>query len=215
MSNKNVLHEIADVVVLLTVDNTKKDYMLYQFEKLNITSTVFWGILGKDIEYLCPPDAVKKFGLAAMGNCASYRQIMARYRNTKAIALFEDNVILTDDFNFRLKTFLENVPKNWDMLYLCGNHIENPKFISEGIYKLSATYGILGVIIRNTIYNQIEDLLNKFWVPFDCITKDIQCGAEAYCIDPHIVYTYLHYSIGQKKLVFYKTPSPSLFNNKI
>ena len=68
----------------------------------------------------------------------AYKQISDKYDNG---LIFEDDVILSDNFTDILSKYITQLPKNYDMLFIgdgCNLHIENHKLISnQNIYEKS------------------------------------------------------------------------------
>ena len=49
----------------------------------------------------------------------------AKERGFKNILILEDDVIFNDNFDDLFNSYINQVPNNWDMLYLSGNHNEH------------------------------------------------------------------------------------------
>jgi hypothetical protein len=207
----SILHTIVDHVVLLSMDVIKTRHMHTQFFNLGITEELFHAIPGKNIAHLHSPESIETHGINALGSQESYKRIMKKYYNSKAIALFEDDLILVDDFNEHLEIFLNEVPKTWDMLYFSGNHIKNPQFITKNVYRIFATWGVLGVIINKRIYDKINNYNENYSLPFDCSLHDLQRETETYCINPHVCYPYPSFSVVQQHFQYYNFFSPAMF----
>ena len=60
-------------------------------------------------------------------------------RNLKRIMIFEDDVYFTGDPNTRLEGVVQYMPKQWDMVYLGGNHVR-PLIKSGPIWKCTRTF---------------------------------------------------------------------------
>lgn len=206
----SILHTIVDHVVLLSMEKEKIRHMNEQFSHLGISAKLFVGIAGKDVQHLYPSAAAIEHGVNALGNLESFKTIMKQYQDSKAIALFEDETILVHDFNEHLKTFMQEVPKTWDMIYFSANHIYKPERITENVYRIMGSWGIHGVILNKKVYDKVIKMANKVAAPFDVVLHDLQYETEAYCINPHISYPYPSYSSVQQSFSFYNFPSPNM-----
>jgi GR25 family glycosyltransferase involved in LPS biosynthesis len=189
--------------------------MNIQFNKLGITAELFPAIAGKDVEHMYPAEDITRHGLNAFGCLESYKRIIRKYYHSRAVALFEDDLILVDDFNEHLEGFLEAVPKDWDMLYLAGAHTDQdgyrPVRICKNVYKVISAFGVHGVIINKRIYDRIIVMYDRFPAPFDALLRDLQKGMNVYCINPHICYNYPTHSTVQNQFMLHHYPSPMFY----
>jgi hypothetical protein len=108
-----------------------------------------------------PEDSVKigESGAAAVLACAkSHTSLLcfAKEREYEYAMIFEDDVILCDNFNERVKE-IEKLNFEWDMFYL-GAHWGKPEDVSEmryGLYRMNNVGGTYAYIIRNTVYDYV------------------------------------------------------------
>jgi GR25 family glycosyltransferase involved in LPS biosynthesis len=118
----------------------RKQIILSQFEKYNITDYEFIEI---DRDELYNHD-ISMFQ-SNYDNCQiaislshfyAYKQISDKYYNG---LIFEDDVILSDNFTDILNKYITQLPENYDMLFIgdgCNLHIEEHKLIpNKNIYE--------------------------------------------------------------------------------
>ncbi len=118
----------------------RKQSILSQFEKHNITDYEFIEI---DRDELHNHD-ISMFQ-SGYDNCQiaislshfyAYKQISEKYYNG---LIFEDDVILSDNFTDILNKYITQLPEDYDMLFIgngCNLHIENDKLIpNKNIYE--------------------------------------------------------------------------------
>jgi len=118
----------------------RKQFILSQFEKHNITDYEFIEI---DRDELHNHD-ISMFQ-SNYDNCQiaislshfyAYKQISEKYYNG---LIFEDDVILSDNFTDILNKYITQLPEDYDMLFIgdgCNLHIENDKLIpNKNIYE--------------------------------------------------------------------------------
>lgn len=112
------------------------------------------------------------------GNILSQRALIQKAIDNK----WESLLILEDDFQFyepnrptkvpwtpkeRVQEYLENIPKNWDMIYFGGNHQSPLVPIDNLIGRCSYTLTAHAVGIRNTMYEHILYNTRNLNVPID------------------------------------------------
>lgn len=112
----------------------RKKHIIEQFEKHNITDYEFIERFNK--EDLCVRDRLP-FDYSLQESMISiinkhfyaYKQISKHYDSG---LIFEDDVILSDDFVEKLNKYMTEIPDDYDMLFIgdgCGFHIEKDKLI--------------------------------------------------------------------------------------
>lgn len=90
---------------------------------------------------LVHPPGWWKQGGGAWGCYRSHLRMIEFALNSgiSSILLLEDDALLVPDFKTRVAEFLRNVPEDWDMLYLGGQHLHinqhPPKRINEWVYQ--------------------------------------------------------------------------------
>ena len=107
----------------------RKKHILEQFEKYNIINFEF--IEKYDKDEITENDSIifnstyKKSTMSLhLKHNYVYKQIAENYDNA---LIFEDDVILSDNFLNKLNNYMYQLPKDWDMLFIgdgCGLHIE-------------------------------------------------------------------------------------------
>ena len=79
------------------------------------------------------------------------------------ILIFEDDCTFAEDFEEKYTAFLEEVPDNWDMLYLGAQHIAIPEQVSDNVLKLVNSVCGHAVIYKNSIR---QELINWYRQPY-------------------------------------------------
>jgi len=109
-------------------------------------------------------------------------------KNSKTIAIFEDDIILCGDFEKRLEYFLETVPSTWEMLYLGLNLLNCPKttFINRYVQKVSKAFGRFAIIVNNNrgLFERIINLSKDENGSIDSFYNAAQ--PEAYSFIPYL-----------------------------
>ena len=115
--------------------------------------------------------------------------IMAKEKNYEHVMIFEDDVTFHNDFKNLSDKFLTDIKsklKDWDMIYFGVNNITKPIKVSDNINKLTKAYSAHCMIIRNTMYDEILNLIeiegkNK---EIDVIYGEMHKYTNSYCSNP-------------------------------
>ncbi len=105
--------------------------------------------------------------------------------NYKNVIIIEDDCVFSPEIN-KHKLYLDNLPNDWDMFYLGGNHNTHegtspPISVNDYYTKLHRTYTTHFVAIKNTVFDHIEAILEKFKEPLDVSYVRIQNIFNVYC----------------------------------
>lgn len=113
----------------------------------------------------------------------------AKEKKYKNILLIEDDIEFTDEIK-NIKEYIDELPKNWDMLWFGANHNIHAgnkiNLISEKIIKCNYTYSTHCVAINNSVYDLLINLLVKKEKPVDVYYSDIQNNHNCYSFYPSI-----------------------------
>uniref|UniRef100_A0A6C0JLR6 Glycosyl transferase family 25 domain-containing protein n=1 Tax=viral metagenome TaxID=1070528 RepID=A0A6C0JLR6_9ZZZZ len=111
----------------------RKVHILEQFKKYNITDYEFIEIdrdelYNQDISMFQTNFSNSQIAIS-LSHFYAYKQIRDKYKHG---LIFEDDIILSDDFINIFKKYISQLPINYDMLFLgdgCNLHIEKDKLI--------------------------------------------------------------------------------------
>lgn len=131
----------------------------------------------------------------------------ARIQNYEKILILEDDCIFEDEI-INVDSYFEKLPRDWDMLYMGGNHnthmgIPPPSIINDKISKLHMTYSTHLIGIKNTVYNKIINLLLEYKNPLDVCYVSIQKQNSVYSFYPAIAKQLVDYSNIQNTITDY------------
>jgi hypothetical protein len=92
----------------------------------------------------------------------------AKANNYDKVLIFEDDVELHPEFNNLASEFLQEVPDNWDMLYLGANTVRNKSVnVSARVNLANSLLGGHAYAVRNTVYDKLIYLLENEPYPVD------------------------------------------------
>lgn len=130
-------------------------------------------------------------GGGAWGCMQSHRHILEKaiMDGIKSVMVLEDDFVLCDDFEYKVKKFLTEVPKDWEQLMLGGQHLSNPKGIKSGIVKCincqrTHAYAIRGKFLKE-LYAKWHSSHSK--VHCDWIMGPLQAQFKVYAPDPFLI----------------------------
>lgn len=199
-----------DRIFILTLPQSKArlDKLAAQLNLFGLDYEVFYGVQGKDIKFRYECDNLNN------GCTASHAQVIQRalIMGLENCLVLEDDCELCDDFPKRLHEL--QLPKDWDLCYLGGTHIEKPVKITDDLYRCSNTLTTHAYIIKNTfmqagIMNTLSLVLSNrvggFLQPVDCYFVDLQKEKmyNFYVVNPPMAWQRSSYSEIQKKQVSY------------
>jgi GR25 family glycosyltransferase involved in LPS biosynthesis len=122
------------------------------------------------------------------------------------ILILEDDVIFNENFEILFNNYISQVPDEWDMLYLSGNHNEHVGFtknmISDNVIKCYMTYSTHSFAIKSTVYDLIISYLtNNQTKPVDVLYTNIQKMCNAYSLWPGLTTQRVGFSDIENKFV--------------
>jgi len=108
----------------------------------------------------------------------------------------EDDITVKENFLEEFDKATEQVPSDWDVLYLGGNHLfgQNLKKVNENVYRCEYTYCVHGVIFRDTVFDRYIHSLTDILTPCDVHYAESHSEINAYVICPHLIYQGNSYS---------------------
>jgi hypothetical protein len=113
----------------------------------------------------------------------------AKELGLKNYLVFEDDVQFHKDFKKLFDKFYNQVPTDWDMIYFGGNNVvDRPLKVSENIVKIFNTYTTHSLVVKNTMYDVIIEILPGLKKPIDVYYADLQKSFNCYCFSPRIVW---------------------------
>ena len=135
----------------------------------------------------------------AFGYIDTYIRILkdAKLKGYQSILIFEDDVLLSLDFNEQLKSFCSTLPETWKFINLGASQynwdsVNIEKACLQGFYrpKQLDTCGSFAIAIRSTIFDELIQLQSHFEAPFDHIPLGEiynKYASDCFVIYPNIV----------------------------
>lgn len=85
----------------------------------------------------------------------------AKSKNWNCVMIFEDDAVFVPDFNEKLTICMNELPANWDMLWLGGSDYRMPYPYSKNLNRLVASWGTFGYVIRDTVYDYFINIMSE------------------------------------------------------
>lgn len=164
-----IMTNYVDNVYLINMD---KDYhrltkVTKETEKVGIKFERFPGVKVSDLsqnildKYI--PEEIQKYGTSGMIGCGLSHLFIwqnAVKNNYRNILVLEDDVHFTDDFTQYLQNVCEEIPNDYDILYLHG---DNPQHDSRFKYIYKPTFPLLthAMIISNQGLKKLLDIITE------------------------------------------------------
>jgi hypothetical protein len=84
--------------------------------------------------------------------------------NHKSLLVLEDDVFFVDDFESEFRELEENLPRDWEMLFVGGQHIKVPTKVNDYVVRCKDVRGFHAYILRGDgikkMYARMTDFVN-------------------------------------------------------
>jgi GR25 family glycosyltransferase involved in LPS biosynthesis len=159
-----------------------------EFEKHSLQVERIPGIDGSKMNLDFPPE-IKE---GAVG-CALSQFFSIKYAKQLGLnnfLLLEDDVQFDDNINELFLKYSTEVPSDWDMLYLGGQHFHgmNLHQVSENVYKCEYTLAAHSVAFKYTVFDRFIDNLIDITKPCDVHYAESHKEINAYVFIPHLTW---------------------------
>lgn len=125
-----------------------------------------------------------------LGCSASHANILRDMikNNYSKILVLEDDVEFVKHVQAVFMEKHESIPDDWDMLYLGGNHIEDPVKLNGWISRIRKTYTTSHYGIKLAMAKKIVDHIEKSPVQVDVLYTQFQRTSNCYVFNPAIAW---------------------------
>jgi len=146
----------------LPEDYERKDVMNKAYEKLGIKDRIIWCSSPRPQQgYECSSYYFPgEFGVVLSQLKAITHSLNFNIKN--GIAIFEDDIYFDDNSNQYLKEALDNVPDDWDILYLGGRPLDKLVHVRGNIYKVGKfTSAMSYCISKKALYKYTQFYIDR------------------------------------------------------
>lgn len=147
-----------------------------------------------------PHDWIHSAG--AYGCLLSHVQVVREARDAGAasVLIFEDDVVFDPQFKEKFASFIQELPADWDMLFLGALHKDEPVVVSEHVARITKANSTFAYAIRNTVFDAFLDLNSRAEHVLDMNSYVLQERFNCYCFMPNLVWVESEYSDVQNRL---------------
>jgi len=173
------------ITISLKRAEERRNNIQEQFKKLNLDNIIMDAVDAKELteeqlnKYISPGGwrAGEKFKPGEIACTMSHIKAieLAQSNNWDYVIILEDDAIIAEDFEKRIKFLFKILPQDWEHVYLSGiPHYENTNYNESLLKNTVAVYPsmpnvecTLAMMIRNTAYDKIKNYLNTFTTTTD------------------------------------------------
>ena len=116
----------------------------------------------------------------------------AKFRGFRKILLLDDDAVLCPRFSDRLRERLKEVPPDWQTLYIGGIVFrleDKPIPVSEHIHRNVRTYGTVGMVLNESVYEAAIELYDSHTLAADnCHAHVLQSQGHCYINMPFLAH---------------------------
>jgi len=202
------------IVINLVNRTDRKEEVIKEFQRINLTDYEFYPAVKpdiKDVPKTFLPQKSTNYRRGCWGVLQSHLSVIkiAKERGYPEILICEDDVQFLVEKPFeKIEKSLSELPSDWVMLFLSGNHKKPCNKFTNNTVKINYSYSLCSYILNNNYYDLIINLLSNeinIIEEIDIIyAKQIQSKFNCYCITPHITTQRPSYSDILEKKVDYK-----------
>lgn len=199
--NKSYVNEYFDKVFCINLDR-REDRMLLAAEELKKFNIDFERFSAVDGDTLVKEDYTTNPNIPTghIGCTLSHARLisMCKERGYKKVLVLEDDVVLSEDFENNFTNYIKELPSNWDMFYLGGNHNfhmgQKLRMVSEHIGKCHSTFSTHAYAINESLFDEAISVLSKGEKQVDVYYSEIQKRRYIYSLYPGVANQRADYS---------------------
>jgi hypothetical protein len=126
----------------------------------------------------------------AYGCLLSHLQVIreARELGASSVLIFEDDVAFDTRLQDKFRTYIGQVPADWDMLHFGTLHLAEPIEISENVHQISRAYSTYAYALKHTIFDAFIELNSNSDLAVDVNNHLLQTERACYCFTPHLAW---------------------------
>lgn len=111
----------------------------------------------------------------------------AKERGYKNYFVFEDDAVFSDDFNTAFPIMYNQLPEDWQMVYLGGNHDGGFTHVNTHVAKIQRTFTTHAFGAKSEIYDELINVLEKV-EKVDVTISSLHSKLNCYVFRPHIAF---------------------------
>ena len=130
------------------------------------------------------------------GCLQSHLAVVEQARNDAkpSVLIFEDDVVLAQEFNRKFSEYVEQLPDDWDMVFFGGLHGQPLAKVSDNVIRVTHSLSTYTYALKHTIYDSFIELNRRSLTILDENTRALQKRFNCYCFTPHLAWVEEDYS---------------------
>ena len=190
------------IVLNLERSHSRKDKILEQFKKLKLNNYFFFPCFdGKNIINMSfTASIIRGSGLGRKISAPELSIIMshigalkfAQIMNFENVVILEDDVVLCEDWKDRITWLFENLPENWEYVYLAGHsdYVKLPKFEEPTIIEAPQMVGAFSYLVNKSGIQKLINYCGEFTTTYDdmIMHKIVTKKLNGYYLYPYMTY---------------------------
>ena len=192
--NKQTLNDYFDKIYCINLDKREDRWIecVKEFKKQNINVERISGIDGN------PDKIISNLTDGAIGCTLSHLQVVAisHLRGLENILILEDDVEFIENINSKFNEYINQVPKDWGLLYFGGNHNNEPLVkVNENVSLVTNTYTTHAYAVNKNLFIDLINIFASINDVCDVLLTDIQKKYKnSYVFQPHLAWQRSGYS---------------------
>ena len=136
----------------------------------------------------------------AYGCLLSHLQVVrdARARGLPSVLIFEDDVAFDPEFRLKVDAYCEELPSDWDMVFLGAFHRDDPVPVSEHLGRIIRAHSTYAYALNHSIYDAFIDSNNRARLAVDENNLNLQAQFDCYAFIPNLAWVEPLYSDTQE-----------------
>jgi glycosyl transferase family 25 len=138
----------------------------------------------------------------AYGCLRSHLDVVQQARDAGAasVLIFEDDAVFDPEFQTKFAHFMQEVPDDWDMLHFGALHKDEPRQVTEHVYRITKANSTYAYALKRTVFDEFIDLNRRAEHVLDMNAYLLQQRFNCYCFLPNLAWVQAEYSDVQNRL---------------
>jgi GR25 family glycosyltransferase involved in LPS biosynthesis len=183
------LNDYFDKIYCINLDR-RPDRWEQAVEEFNKIGCKVERLSAIDGEKLINPNTDSPINQSELGCLLSHRAILEKIikSNGDRFLVLEDDIVFNDDFNQNFQLFKDQLPENWDMVYISGNNTKPIVKVTENIYKTDGTLALHSYFITKKTAISLKKMIDNsnYSMPVDSLFIKYQQTANVFVFRPHL-----------------------------
>jgi len=175
------LNKLFDKVFVINLDR-REDRLMHVTEQMKSQNISFERVSAIDGATLT--DIPEELKGGAYGCTLSHRKCIEMAKNSGAenVLIFEDDVVLDENFTDIVLSSYHKVPRDWKFLYFGGNHIRGLDHVMDNVFKLRYSYATHAYAIHSSMYDMLLNVMPLLKIPVDVFYASLHSRYDSYLI---------------------------------